>query len=59
MSVGSVDRHELLDRIGVLRHQIREEIGAAALMAEPTKACDRLVSGLLDNLNGLEALLSQ
>jgi len=26
-----VDRRELLDRIGALRHQIHEEIGAAAL----------------------------
>ena len=54
----SVDRHDLLERLEALR-QHTEEIGAAALMAEPTKACDRLISGLLDSLNSLEALLSR
>jgi hypothetical protein len=60
MSAGSVsdvpaivDRHALLDRIGALRVYIHEEIGAAALMAEPTKVCARLISDLLDGLNGL------
>ena len=54
----TVDRRELLERLEALR-QHTKEIGAAALMAEPSKACDRLISGLLDSLNSLEALLSQ
>jgi hypothetical protein len=53
----TVDRCELLDRIETLRSYIHGEIGAVALMAEPTKACARLVHGLLDDLNGLESLL--
>jgi hypothetical protein len=53
----TVDRRELLERIGALRADLREEIGAAALMAEPTKTCARRVSDLLDSLNGLEVLL--
>ncbi len=52
-----IDRQELLDRLRSVRSEIREEIGVAALMAVPTKQCDRLVAGLLDSLNGLEALL--
>jgi hypothetical protein len=48
---------ELLHRIRVLREHIRE-IAIAALTARPTKACDRLVAGLFDSLNGIEAMLS-
>jgi hypothetical protein len=29
----------------------------AALIVEPTKQCDRLVAGLLDRIDNLEALL--
>jgi hypothetical protein len=50
-------RRELLTRIEVLREQVRE-LGIAALAAERTKACDRAVSGLLDSLNALAAILS-
>jgi hypothetical protein len=52
-----VDRHALLDRTGTLRAYIHGEIGAAALTAEPAKACARLIHDLLDGLNGLESLL--
>jgi hypothetical protein len=50
-----VDR--LLDRIGTLRQEV-QDIGYAALAAEPTRACFQSVSGLLDGLNALESLLS-
>jgi hypothetical protein len=33
----TVDRHALLDRIEVLRAHIRDEVGMAAMAAEPTK----------------------
>jgi hypothetical protein len=48
---------ELPDRIRVLREHIRE-IAIAALTAMPTKTTDRLVAGMFDNLNALEANLS-
>jgi hypothetical protein len=51
-------RQELLDRIALLRRQVREDIGIAALTISPTKATDRVVSGLLDGLNTLAAILS-
>ena len=52
------DRHELLERLAALRHHIHDDIGAAVLIAAPTKACCRLVAGLLDSLNNLEALVA-
>jgi hypothetical protein len=52
-----IDRQELFNRVSRIRSEIVEEIGVAALIAVPTKQCDRLVAGLLDALNGLEALL--
>jgi hypothetical protein len=52
-----VDCQQLLERVQRLRSEIIEEVAVAALMALPTKQCDRLVAGLLDSLNGLEALL--
>jgi hypothetical protein len=52
-----IDRQELFNRVSRIRSEIVEEIGVAALIAVPTKQCDRLVAGLLDSLNGLEALL--
>lgn len=36
---------------------INNDIAVAALTVEPTKACGRLVAGLLDTLNNLQALL--
>jgi len=36
---------------------VREQIGVAALILQPNKQCDRLVAGVLDSLNNLEALL--
>jgi DNA-binding response OmpR family regulator len=51
------DRRELIERVRALRNQVREEVGVAALIIEPSRACDRLVARLLDSLNGLEALL--
>jgi hypothetical protein len=50
------NRRELLDQLAALRAFI-EGIGVAALRVERTKVCARLVSGLLDGLNGLDALL--
>lgn len=52
-----IDRKELIERVQTVRSQIREEIAVPALMVEPSKQMDRLVAGLLDSLNGLEALL--
>jgi hypothetical protein len=52
-----VDCQQLFDRLRAVRSLIREEIAVGVLMAVPTKAADRLVAGLLDSLNGLEALL--
>jgi hypothetical protein len=54
----TAERHELLERLAALRHHIHDEIGVAVLMAAPTKACCRLVAGLLDSLNNLEALVA-
>ena len=50
------DRHPS-QRLRQVRSVVREEIGVAALMLKPTKQCDRLVAGVLDSLNNLEALL--
>jgi hypothetical protein len=55
----AVDRHELLERLAALRAHIHQDIAGAALMVEPTKACARQVSGLLDCLNNLGDLLSR
>jgi hypothetical protein len=51
------DREQLLRQLGQVRCVVREEIGVAALIVEPTKQCDRIVAGVLDALNNLEALL--
>ena len=44
--IDDAERRELLGRIGALRVFIHEEIGAAALRAEPSKACARVGSAL-------------
>jgi hypothetical protein len=51
-----VDRQELLGRVHSVRCEVRE-IAIAALRAVPTKKADRLICGVLDSLNSLEALL--
>ena len=53
----TAERHELLDRIWVLRAHLDEDIAVAALMAVPTKACHRVICDLLDGINNLQALL--
>ena len=51
------DREDLLRRVALVRRWVRDDIAVPTLAMVPTKQCDRLLSGLLDSLNGLEALL--
>ena len=51
------DREELLRQVDLIRRWVRDDIAVPALALVPTRQADRLIAGLLDSLNGLEALL--